>query len=321
MSPAMHYSLLPRGEMIYLLLFLSVVAAVFVFELRTLLVLALRRRGLVRPASPRMQRLEGCCHGLALFGVLCMAWGYTIEPYAIDVSRTTRQVPGLIRPLRVVHFSDTHCDLTARNESRAVELVRELQPDLLFFTGDSLNTAERLPRFRAMLAAMPAREGKYAVRGNYDCSYWPDLDLFAGTGFHELTAETVRPLDDCPALTLTGLSLARRGKWRELLGRLSTDEVNLFLFHTPELARLVSRYPVDLYLCGHVHGGQVAMPFWGALITFSPLGKAFERGAYDLGRCLIYVNRGLGMEGGWAPRVRFGSRPEITVIDLLPLRQ
>jgi predicted MPP superfamily phosphohydrolase len=82
------------------------------------------------------------------------------------------------------------------------------------------------------------------------------------------------------------------------------------------LSRARSR--IDLFCAGHVHGGQVALPFYGALVTLSRFGKQYERGLYHVGSMFMYVSRGIGMEGGVAPRVRFCSRPEITVIDLVP---
>ena len=75
---------------------------------------------------------------------------------------------------------------------------------------------------------------------------------------------------------------------------------------------------VDLYLCGHTHGGQIAMPFYGALITMSKFGKKYEAGMYTVGDTILYVNRGIGMDGGPAPRVRFLARPEITVFEIHP---
>jgi len=75
---------------------------------------------------------------------------------------------------------------------------------------------------------------------------------------------------------------------------------------------------VDLYCAGHTHGGQVALPFYGALVTFSKYGKRFETGLYRVGETRLYVSRGIGMEGGKIPRVRFCSRPEVTVIEIHP---
>jgi predicted MPP superfamily phosphohydrolase len=74
---------------------------------------------------------------------------------------------------------------------------------------------------------------------------------------------------------------------------------------------------VDLFLCGHTHGGQVRLPFWGAVITMSKHHKRFESGLYDVGGVPMYVNRGVGCEGGSAPRVRFLCRPEVAVFDLV----
>ena len=60
------------------------------------------------------------------------------------------------------------------------------------------------------------------------------------------------------------------------------------------------------------------MPFYGALVTLSRFGKRFESGLYRVGATWLYVNRGIGMEGGRGARVRFWSRPEVTVIDIYP---
>ena len=75
---------------------------------------------------------------------------------------------------------------------------------------------------------------------------------------------------------------------------------------------------MDLYCAGHTHGGQVALPLYGALITLSKYGKRYEAGLYHEKDTWLYVNRGIGMDGGFAPRVRFWSVPELTVIDIRP---
>jgi len=62
----------------------------------------------------------------------------------------------------------------------------------------------------------------------------------------------------------------------------------------------------------------VALPVYGALVTFSKFGKKYEAGLYREGQTWLYVNRGIGMEGGGAPRFRFWSRPEITVFEIRP---
>ncbi len=76
----------------------------------------------------------------------------------------------------------------------------------------------------------------------------------------------------------------------------------VFLYHTPdEILDIAATNRVDLYCAGHTHGGQVALPLYGALVTFSKFGKRYESGLYREGQTSLYVNRGLGMEGGLGP--------------------
>jgi hypothetical protein len=71
---------------------------------------------------------------------------------------------------------------------------------------------------------------------------------------------------------------------------------------------------VDLYCAGHTHGGQIALPFYGALITFSRFDKKYEAGFFHERPTWLYVNRGMGCEG--TPHFRFFARPEVTMIEL-----
>jgi uncharacterized protein len=95
------------------------------------------------------------------------------------------------------------------------------------------------------------------------------------------------------------------------------DAYSIFVYHYPDEIYAVAG-KVDLYCAGHTHGGQVALPLYGALLTLSRFGKRFEAGLYEVDGTQLYVNRGIGMEGSGAPRVRFFARPEITVYEIGP---
>jgi predicted MPP superfamily phosphohydrolase len=85
------------------------------------------------------------------------------------------------------------------------------------------------------------------------------------------------------------------------------------LVHEPDFADVtaqVGRY--DLSLSGHSHGGQVRVPFIGA-IRVPPLSHQYPCGLYQVKNLQHYTNRGLGMV---APEVRLNCRPEITVFEL-----
>jgi predicted MPP superfamily phosphohydrolase len=92
----------------------------------------------------------------------------------------------------------------------------------------------------------------------------------------------------------------------------------MLLYHKPDLAYAADEVAIDLYLAGHTHGGQVRLPFYGAIYANSRYGKTFEMGLYQLKNTTMYVSRGLGFTGGSAPRIRFLAPPEVTIVDLVP---
>ena len=76
------------------------------------------------------------------------------------------------------------------------------------------------------------------------------------------------------------------------------------------------RLDADLLLAGHTHGGQLCLPFYGAIVTSSSYGKRYESGLARKENTTMYISRGLGFEGGRMPRARFLCRPEIVSVDL-----
>jgi predicted MPP superfamily phosphohydrolase len=94
------------------------------------------------------------------------------------------------------------------------------------------------------------------------------------------------------------------------------DKFTLLLYHSPDLMPEVSKTGIELYLCGHTHGGQIRLPIIGALVTSSFYGKRYEMGRYTENGTTLYVSRGIGMEGKGAPRMRFLCPPEIELFEL-----
>ncbi|OQA22811.1 MAG: phosphodiesterase YaeI [Chloroflexi bacterium ADurb.Bin360] len=90
----------------------------------------------------------------------------------------------------------------------------------------------------------------------------------------------------------------------------------ILLYHTPDLMPQVVDLGIDLYLAGHTHGGQLCLPFYGALFTSSQWGKKYEGGRTQEGQTTLYVSRGLGMEGLGAPRARLLAPPELILWEL-----
>ncbi|MDP6107909.1 MAG: metallophosphoesterase [Candidatus Brocadiia bacterium] len=258
-------------------------------------------------------------HAVALIGLLCVGYGYFIEPYRIAVTRIRLRTPKLSRTrLRIAQITDLHCERKQRNERKLADLINPLEPDLIVFTGDSLNSIAGLERFREALATLDARIGKFAVRGNVDDRRYPDVDLFESTGFRCLSAEAVALEKDNETFWLSGVDFRHEDRYREVLERVPKGCYSAFLCHYPDLIEGLCGINADVYLAGHTHGGQVRLPLYGALVTFSRYGKRYEAGRYTVGETTLYVNRGVGLEGSIAPRVRFLCRPEIAVFDIEP---
>lgn len=266
-------------------------------------------------------------------GTALLVWGAVVEPFRLGVTRlalTTDRLPPGTQPIKLMHISDLHIERLTRREDRLVRLVEAAKPDLILITGDYVNLSyNRDPQTHAqvkqLLNRLHAPFGVFATLGS------PPADL----------RETVVPIFDGLPIPLM------REEWKEidlgdgrrvvLLGmdcthHLPTDASRLdrlvksapnsvpqvLLYHSPELMPQASDHGLDLYLCGHTHGGQVRLPFIGPLITSSQLGRQYVMGLYVKGRTRLYVSRGVGLEGLGAPRIRFLSPPEIALITLSP---
>src|ERR1043165_896247 len=121
------------------------------------------------------------------------------------------------------------------------------------------------------------------------------------------------------SLWVAGAAFGSTDKIHDALKVVPPGAFTILLYHTPdEILDVAATGRVDLYCAGHTHGGQVALPVYGALVTLWKFGKRYESGLHRERDTWLYVNRGIGMEGGPAPRVRFLARPEVTVIELAP---
>ena len=305
----------PR-EVASIVLFLSAVFAVYGLEIflfaKYLLDLARRKPG-------RKIVLTKCVvflHVLAVTGAVCLLYGRFIEPNWVDVNVTTLRTTKLKSAgFRIVQISDLHCDRKPRNEEKVVRLISGLRPDVVVATGDYLNDTRALARLKDMLGRLEAPLGKFAVGCNVEVHRDISLGVFTGSGFHLLYEDGTTVTKGEDTINIWGLSHEGSDARRGLLSKIAANTFNVFLFHTPDLIEEVRGSHVDLYLCGHTHGGQIRLPLYGALVTHSVFGKKYESGLYRVGETTLYVNRGLGMGH---PKVRFLARPEVAVFDILP---
>lgn len=296
--------------------------------------------------------------GLALAGAATAGYAaYERDSYTL----TRREVPVLppgSLPLRILHLSDLHVTPRQQRKMRWLGELARLVPDLVALTGDVLAHPDAATPLRRALAPLYGFPGIF-VPGNNDY-HMPvprsphhylkrnrptkppkgaplDWEGFA----KDLSVESgwVNVTHTRQVLTVAGRRVEVRGVddarlrrdqvWRVAGPPPADVDLALGLSHTPEPRVLdaFASFGVQLTLSGHTHGGQVRLPFVGALVTNCGLDRRQARGvsawppAADRGEqpptMRLHVSAGLGTSP-FAP-VRFRCRPEATLLTLVPL--
>jgi predicted MPP superfamily phosphohydrolase len=261
---------------------------------------------------------------------LAAAYAYWVEPARLGVTYVTLRSPRLsgCPPLHLLHISDLHVERITARERHLLSQVQRLAPDVIVVTGDYLNisytydgTAQR--QVRELLAQLKAPRGVYAITGSPSVES-PELvaQLLSGLDVTWLRDEVMTLTWHGCRIQISGVECsydlaADERKLLALLDGRASDRFTVLLYHTPDVMPAAVRAGVDLYLAGHTHGGQLRLPFFGALVTASNYGKRYEMGQYKEQGTTLYVTRGVGMEGYGAPRARFLCPPEIVLFKLM----
>ncbi|MEI6045620.1 MAG: metallophosphoesterase [Chloroflexota bacterium] len=257
-------------------------------------------------------------------------YAFYIEPQWIEVTQTQitlAKLPSGTPPMKVAVISDIHVERWTQRETETIRQLDALQPDLLLLVGDYINVDYYDPQgfadLKRFFGSLHARYGVYAAPGGVD-GY--DLEAL-------LEGSAVQLLDDAYApVTINGATLYLVGIrsriaemdypiMQEVQKDIPPDATKILLYHYPDLISESATSGYDMYFAGHTHGGQIALPFFGAIFTSGKYGRTYAAGLYNLGgtaNTRLYITRGLGLEGVNMPRARLFARPEISVITFVP---
>jgi len=242
----------------------------------------------------------------------------------LPIKRLSAQWDGL----RIVQLSDFHYDdyFSVVPLRKSIEIVNPLQPDLILltgdfvtapaFSGDKKKAASVIESCAQLLAQLRARIGLFACLGNHDVAT-DAIHILNVLQSHNIKVLRNRsePLEkDGKRLWLAGIDDVIEGSadLDVTLKSIPPDEPVVLMAHEPDFATRVAKYPVDLQLSGHSHGGQVRIPFIGAPVL-PELGLKFPKGLYQVGGLTLYTNVGIGTV---RLPVRFHCPPEITLFTL-----
>lgn len=204
-------------------------------------------------------------------------------------------------PLRLAFASDFHAGPTTHPEllSRTCALLEQVKPDLLLLGGDfvCLN-ARYIDALAEQLETLSAPLGKYAVLGNHDL--WVDYPYIEqrleAAGVELLTNRNVRLSDPFDHIWICGLDDHWYGRPAARAAVKGAEGVRIVLVHQPSSLLDLADERFELALCGHTHGGQVALPGGFPLVVpEGKLSRKYARGVHEVapGSTLI-VSRGVG---------------------------
>ncbi|WP_171655544.1 metallophosphoesterase [Paenibacillus foliorum] len=267
---------------------------------------------------------KGMKLGLSMMGIgMVGAYPFIGERFwyqTKEVHLKVRNLPENFKNWKIVQFSDVHFGFHYGVEEfrRVVTIINRLKPDILFFTGDLVNTNESPELALPLLQELSApRGGKWAVLGNHDyMTRAKVIKTLDKSQFNLLINQYSFIESDGQRLYIAGIDDVMYGEYSidKAVQELSSQDCVLFLAHEPDIAEVSCTYNISAQFSGHSHGGQIRLPFYGPLIS-NKMAEQYEDGLYVVGenKMPLYVNRGIGTTN--LP-IRFFCRPEITVFYL-----
>ncbi|MGH3009659.1 MAG: metallophosphoesterase [Gaiellaceae bacterium] len=235
------------------------------------------------------------------------------------------EVPGLpaeLDGLRVAHLSDFHFGVPSPGIGAAWQAAvwtKRRRPDLVALTGDLLTHPRGEPMLRRLVRILP--EPVYAVLGNHDVAISRDPQARV-SNLRELEPATLLR-DEGRLVELRGVSIWIAGADPRLIirgrPRLDPNELaaeadfSILLCHYPRVLDLLEPGRFDLVLAGHLHDGQICLPYPGGKIPLAHPTAPYTAGVYRNAAATMHVSAGLGTT--FVP-FRFAARPEATELVL-----
>ncbi|MFJ7752123.1 metallophosphoesterase [Peribacillus muralis] len=280
-----------------------------------------------KPISRRtfLKKSFGTLAAITGFGIGGNYYAHNLEPKWLETKYKVISHPLLPRGfdgMRMIQFSDTHLgfQFQLKDLQSVVNKINQLNPDVIFFTGDLMdqpNEYKAQKEIPSVLNQLKAPLGKFSIYGNHDHGGYGSTiysNIMKQSHFTMLQNTSAKlSLLSGEEIFIAGVDDAMLGKpdFEKALAGIPGEVFTIMLSHAPDLADISRTYNIQYQISGHSHGGQVQIPFAGALVT-PPFAEKYREGTYELDSLTLHVNRGLGTT---RLPYRFLSRPEITVYE------
>jgi predicted MPP superfamily phosphohydrolase len=252
-------------------------------------------------------------------------YGLYIEPSGLEVRHVwinDHEMGQMLQNKVVLQISDLHLNRIGVNETRLLKTIDALQPDIVFLTGDYVRWNGSYEGALDFLAKVKAKDGIWAVMGDYDYSNSRKSCLFCHSpgskkpterhGVKFLRNSLDKIVTPAGPMWIVGIDReADGGSFNEerlsfLMGKVPA----IILSHNPLAFDLMDNNQNVLMLAGDTHGGQIPLPSWLWKYFGYEKNAQYEQGWFEKGKKKMYVTRGVGTSHF---PIRFFRRPEITV--------
>lgn len=258
---------------------------------------------------------------LILIPVL-LGMAYVVETVMPEVTVTSITSPALktfFAGRVVVHLSDEHLVKFGWRDRLVLQALERIQPDLIFMTGDYLEAYTDFDDLERFLARVKAVAPTLATLGNNDYCCVSELEaIFARVGIPLLKNKTAMLTNGIDSLYVVGLedNFLWHDDYFAATAGVPEGAPRIILGHAPSIAEKIDPDGVELILSGHLHGGQILLPFYGPLArnTACNASRSYTAGLYRVNGLNLFANRGLGTS--LAP-LRFMARPEVAVLEFV----
>lgn len=233
-------------------------------------------------------------------------------------------LPAAFDGLRILHLSDIHADGIAGEADTLCELLPKIKADLCVITGDyrfrtHSSHKKTIEVMEKVLASIDVPMGIWGILGNHD--FMESVPALERAGLPILLNETVTLEKDGSKIWLAGVDddhLYHCADLGKTLGQIPPEETVILLSHTPELYPKAALEEVDLFLCGHTHGGQICLPGGIPVITNASCKNRYCSGRWRCLKMQGYTSLGTGASG--VP-VRFNCPPEVAIHTLKTVKE
>ena len=224
--------------------------------------------------------------------------------------------------IKIVQISDLHLRSISYQLIKLIKKLNKLQPDLIVFTGDTIDRANNLSLLNNFLQLIDTKIKKVAILGNWE--YQGNVDLIALDKIYTanncdlLINQTRQYTFQNKTISITGVDDFLQGHpdFDTAIRNYKKSDYHVVLNHCPQYSDNISEQmktdiPVDFILSGHTHGGQIN--FFG-FVPYLPKGCGpYLKGWYNNNNPKMYVSKGIGT-GTIA--ARFCARAEIAIFNL-----